>query len=76
VLIVLASALLGIFVFLSVTREAPEWPLTMATGGTLVVMGLYWGFFKLFGGASFGTRLARLAEEDFDVDRDPGARFR
>jgi hypothetical protein len=76
VLIVLASALLGIFVFLSVTREAPEWPLTMATVGTLVVMGLYWGFFKLFGGDSFGARMARLAEDDFEVDRDAGPRFR
>jgi PilZ domain len=75
-LIVLASALLGIFVFLSVTREAPQWPLTMAVGGAIVVLGLYWGFFKLFGGASFGTRLARLADADLECDREPDARFR
>src|SRR5271165_1216237 len=77
-LVVIAALLLFALVFLSVTREAPKWPFTMMTGAAIVVAGLYWGFFKTFGGPSFGARLARLAgaaEMEADGEGD-GARFR
>jgi hypothetical protein len=76
-LVVIAALLLFALVFLSVTREAPKWPVTMAAAAALVVAGLYWGFFKTFGGSSFGARLARLAGAELEDDReDDGARFR
>jgi len=65
-LVVVAALLLSALVFLSVTREAPKWPVTMATGAAAIVYGLYWGFFKLFGGASPGERLARLAGSEVE----------
>lgn len=74
-LVVIAGLLLFSLVFLSVTREAPRWPLPMAGGAALVVAVLYWVFFEIFGGSSLGARLERLAgyhQEDEDVD----ARFR
>jgi len=61
ILVVVAALLLFALVFLSVTGEAPKWPVTMTSGAAAIVWGLYWGFFKLFGGASPGERLARLA---------------
>jgi len=61
-LVVFAAQLLFALIFLSVTREPPKWPLAMSVGGSLTVAALYWGFFKIFGGVSPGTRLARLAE--------------
>jgi len=77
-LIVIAALLLFGLVFLSVTREAPKWPFPMVTGAAIVVAALYWGFFKTFGGSSFGARLARLAgAADLEADaEDDGARFR
>jgi PilZ domain len=75
-LIVIAALLLFALVFLSVTREAPKWPFTMTTGAAIVLGGLYWAFFKTFGGSSFGTRLARLAAADAEADGDDDARFR
>jgi len=76
-LVVIAALLLFALVFLSVTRESPRWPFSMATGAAIVVAGLYWGFFKTFGGSSFGTRLARMAGADLEDDgEDDGARFR
>ncbi len=75
-LIVIAALLLFALVFLSVTREAPKWPFTMTTGAAIVLGGLYWAFFKTFGGSSFGTRLARLAATDLEADREDDARFR
>lgn len=76
-LIVIAALLLFALVFLSVTREAPKWPFTMTTGVAVVLGGLYWAFFKTFGGSSFGTRLARLAASEVAGDRDDDdARFR
>ena len=75
-LVVIAALLLSALVFLSVTREAPRWPLTMVAGAAVVVAGLYWGFFKMFGGSSFGRRLARLAGADVEGDREEDvARF-
>lgn len=76
-LVVVAALLLSVLVFLSITRQAPKWPLTMATGGAIVIAALYWGFFRMFGGTSLGTRMARLAASDLDELEDPGsARFR
>lgn len=77
VLVVLAALLLFTLVFLSVTREAPRWPASMATGSAIAVGVLYWGFFKAFGGLSPGARLARLAELDaHEEDEKKGPRFR
>lgn len=76
-LVMVAAFLLFTFVFLSVTREAPRWPLSLAAGAALTVGALYWGFFKVFGGTSPGERLARLAaarEDDGEEVRGP--RFR
>ena len=75
-LIVIAALLLFALVFLSVTREAPKWPFTMTTGVGILVGGLYWAFFKAFGGSSFGVRLAKMAASDLEADRDDDARFR
>ncbi len=76
-LVVIAALLLFALVFLSVTRETPRWPLTMVTVAAIAVAGLYWGFFKTFGGPSFGKRLARLAGAELEEDgEDDTARFR
>jgi hypothetical protein len=76
-LVVIAALLLFVFVFLSVTREAPKWPISLTTGGAIVIGGLYWGFFKLFGGSSLGSRLARLAESsNEEIGEAHGVRFR
>ena len=71
-----AGMLLFALVFLSVTREAPRWPWAMAAGDAMLVVFLYWGFFKLFGGASLGTRLARLAESNQEDEEVRATRFR
>lgn len=63
-LVVTAALLLFAVVFLSVTREKPPWPLSMACGAGCAVAFLYWGFFRMIGGLSPGERLARLAESD------------
>ncbi len=60
-LVLTASILLFAVVFLSVTREAPPWPGRTAVAGAIVVAVLFWGFFKVFGGETPGTRLAKLA---------------
>ena len=76
-LVVIAALLLFALVFLSVTRETPRWPITMVTVAAIAVAGLYWGFFKTFGGASFGARLARLAGAEVEAEgEDDTARFR
>lgn len=74
-LVVFAALLLFVFVFLSVNRAAPEWPATLMIGAALVVAGLYWGFFQLFGGGSLGERLARMVVADSE-DEERDARFR
>ena len=63
-LVVLASLLLFTVVFLSVTREAPQWPVPMVSGAALTMAALYWVFFRYFAGGSLGTRLARIAESE------------
>ena len=76
-LAVLAAVLLFVLVFLFVTREAPKWPFALAAGALIFVAAAYWGFFKLFGGSSPGTRLARLAGYDFEEEEEAdNARFR
>lgn len=74
-LVVFAALMLFVLVFLSVTREAPRWPFAMAAAAVFLVSAMYWGFFQLFGGISFGERLARLTDDD--VEREEGnQRFR
>lgn len=74
-LVVTAGTLLFALVFLSVTREAPPWPLAMTSGAATAVFALYWGFFKALGSSSPGARLARLAEGASD-DELSASRFR
>ncbi len=74
-LVVLAGILLFVLVFLAITREAPEWPLAMATGAVLVVAGMYWSFFQIFGGSTLGARLARMAQADGE-EEEKNPRFR
>lgn len=60
VLMVTAALLMFAFVFLSITADVPASPWTMALCGAVLVSALYWGFFWVFGGETFGTKLARL----------------
>ena len=72
-LVVVAALLLFTLVFLSVTGEAPKWPLPMVSGAALTMAGLYWAFFRYFAGGSLGTRLARIAEsegQDHEIRRE------
>jgi PilZ domain len=75
-LVVFAALLLSVLVFLSITREAPPWPYTLACAAALVVSLLYWGFFKICGGPSLGQRLARLAGSPEEYEEENEARFR
>lgn len=72
-LVIVAGLLLFALVFLFVTRELPKWPLPLMGGAAVCVAVLYWGFFRFFGGASPGTRLARLAGYDFEPEGTPEA---
>ncbi len=76
-LVIMAALLLFVLVFLTVTREAPRWPLAMGCGAAIIVAALYWGFFQVFGGESPGARLARLVGCDAEEDEKMNAaRFR
>jgi len=76
-LVVVAALLLFALVFLSVTREMPKWPFAMTSGAAVAVAMLYWGFFKLFVGASPGAWLARLADSEIEnSERAAEDRFR
>ena len=75
-LVVVAALLLFALVFLSITGEPPRWPLATAGAAAVFVGALYWGFFRMFGGASPGARLARLAGWNFEDDEATNARFR
>jgi hypothetical protein len=68
-LVVVAGLLLFALIFLSVTSEAPSWPITVA--GALFVVVMYWGFFQVFGGCSLGARLARLAASEGEDEQVP-----
>jgi PilZ domain len=76
VLVVVAGLLLFAVVFLSLAGEAPRWPLAIIAGMAGVVTLMYWGFFQLFGGSSFGTRLARLVTGDANDKESISVRFR
>jgi hypothetical protein len=75
-LVIVAGLLLCGLIFLLVTRELPEWPLSMIAGTAMFVAVAYWGFFKLCGGSSPGLRLARLAGYDAREKEEAGVRFR
>lgn len=78
-LIVIAALLLFSLVFLSIVHELPKWPknLEAGFGATIFVVASYWGFFRIFGGASMGARLARItATDEDDEDVRNAARFR
>lgn len=75
-LVIVAALLLFALVFLSITGEPPRWPLATAGAAAVFVGTLYWGFFRVFGGASPGARLARLAGWDFEDDEAADTRFR
>jgi len=75
VLVVVASLLLFTLVFLSVTREAPRWPLASVVGAAFMMAGMYWGFFRVFVGGSLGAKLARIAAADAEGN-GPESRFR
>jgi hypothetical protein len=77
ILVMVAALLLFALVFLSITGELPRWPLAMASAATIFVAALYWGFFRLFGGATPGARVARMAGWDVAEDEEgKDARFR
>jgi hypothetical protein len=77
-LMVFAALLIFSSVFLAVTHELPKWPLATATGTALLMAAFYWSFFRAFGGASLGIRLARLAAADLEDGRNAldNSRFR
>jgi hypothetical protein len=62
-LAILAALLLFGVIFLSVAHELPPWPLTFAgvVGSAIFVALAYWMLFSVFGGATPGARLARIA---------------
>lgn len=59
-LVITAAILMFGVVFLSITHELPQWPLTLAgsAGATALIAGTYWALFALCGGATIGARLA------------------
>jgi hypothetical protein len=77
-LVVLAALLMFALIFLSIAHELPEWPFTVAatSAAAVFVVGVYWGLFTLFGGASLGARLADSAsalEREQSEDREDDA---
>jgi hypothetical protein len=74
-LAVFGALLLFALVFLSVTREPPRHPVTLAGMAVFLVVGLYWGFFKVMAGGSPGARLARLLDSDAAAE-EQDSRFR
>jgi hypothetical protein len=75
VMVVIASLLIFTLVFLSVTGETPRWPVATVMAAAVMMAGMYWGFVRLVGGGSLGAKLARIAAQDSESDRDE-ARFR
>jgi hypothetical protein len=74
-LVVIASQLLFTLIFLWMTGEAPRWPLVTTAGASLMMVALYWAFFRVLAGESLGTRLARIAEAARENEGND-ARFR
>jgi hypothetical protein len=77
-MMVTASILVVLLVFLSVAHELPRWPVNVEIGlGALAfVLISYWGFFRAFGGSSLGSRLARLVDEESGESIEEMDRFR
>jgi len=75
-LVVIAAMLLFTLVFLSVTGEAPRYPLAVVVATGVAMSAMYWGFFRYFAGSSLGARLARLAEASSDDEAQRDSRFR
>ncbi len=76
-LAIVAALFLFALIFLSIAGEPPKWPFATAAGAAIVVVALYWGFFKVLGGGSLGARLARLRDSRADEDDENGdLRFR
>jgi PilZ domain len=78
-LVVIAALLLFVLTFLTIARELPEWPVTLAAvaAAAVFVVVAYWSLFVVFGGPSLGARLAR-ATSGLDHDDECGEedRFR
>lgn len=78
-LVVIAALLLFAVIFLSIAHELPEWPITLGAIAVAAafVTTAYWSLFAMFGGPSFGVRLAQ-ASEGFEEkkERDGEDRFR
>lgn len=70
-----AALLLFGLVFLSVTQAPLPRPWLMSVSVAMLVGGLFWGFFRIFGGSP-GARLARLMDAGEDDEGEKGARFR
>ena len=78
-LVMVAGVLLFAVVFLSITHELPQWPLTLAgsAGATALIAGAYWGLFALCGGASVGVRVAQFGSaKEAKRKHDEADRFR
>lgn len=77
-LVVLAALLLFALIFLSITHELPEWPLTVAAtlAAAVFVGGAYWGLFAVFGGGSLGNRLAQASSSLEEGRRTEAGRLR
>lgn len=69
-LAVISGLLLFVLIFLFVTRELPRWPITLTAAAAVFIAAFYWAFFRWFGGASPGARLARLAGYDFESESE------
>ena len=78
-LVVIAALLLFALIFLSITHELPQWPLTVAAASSAAVFvaAAYWTVFAVFGGSSLGARLAQAASNLEEKEEKEGAgRFR
>jgi len=75
-LVVVAALLLFALVFLTITGEPPQRPVTTAAAAGFLVAGLYWGFFRALGGTTPGVRLARMAGYDLAEPEASETRFR
>jgi hypothetical protein len=60
-LVVTAGFLVFAVIFLSITQELPQWPVTASVATAVFVAAAYWAFFSAFGGGMLGVRLARVA---------------
>jgi hypothetical protein len=76
-LVVTAAMLLFLLIFLSITHELPDWPITLGVGSAAAVFvaGAYWALFAVFGGASLGARMARVVGGVDEVEGGEEARF-